>query len=81
MNEAQVRTLEQVHHVVAGTQGGSQTMSEAYLLPVIKEMFEQFPFKILGFHSYNGSEYVNGRVADLLSGIRQRSEWPVPPRP
>ena len=46
-----------------------QAISEAHLLPVIKEMLEQFPFKILGFHADNGSEYVNGRVAELLDKL------------
>ena len=29
-------------------------------------MLASFPFKILGFHSDNGSEYINKRVAELL---------------
>jgi transposase InsO family protein len=47
-----------------------QTISEAHLLPVIQEMLEQFPFKLLGFHADNGSEYVNHRVAALLDKLR-----------
>lgn len=47
-----------------------QTISEAHLLPVIKEMLEQFPFHLLGFHADNGSEYVNHRVAALLNKLR-----------
>lgn len=46
-----------------------QAISEAHLLPVIKEMLEQFPFKLLGFHADNGSEYVNARVAELLDKL------------
>jgi transposase InsO family protein len=49
--------------------GSVQTISEAHLLPVIKQMLEQFPFKILGFHADNGSEYVNHRVAELLEKL------------
>jgi transposase InsO family protein len=49
--------------------GSVQTISEAHLLPVIKDMLEQFPFKILGFHADNGSEYVNHRVAELLEKL------------
>ena len=30
---------------------------------------EQFPFEIRGFHSDNGSEYINGRVAKLLEKL------------
>lgn len=47
-----------------------QTISEAHLLPVIGQMLDQFPFKILGFHADNGSEYVNYRVAKLLEKLR-----------
>lgn len=47
-----------------------QNISEAYLLPVIEQMLEQFPFDILGFHANNGSEYVNHKVAQLLEKLR-----------
>ena len=47
-----------------------QTISEAYLLPVIEQMLAQFPFEILGFHADNGSEYVNHRVAEMLDKLR-----------
>jgi transposase InsO family protein len=47
-----------------------QTISEAHLLPVIEQMLAQFPFKLLGFHADNGSEYVNHRVAELLDKLR-----------
>lgn len=47
-----------------------QTISEAYLLPVIGQMLAQFPFEILGFHADNGSEYVNHRVACMLDKLR-----------
>jgi len=47
-----------------------ERISEAYLLPVLKDMIEQFPFEILGFHSDNGSEYINKTVATLLEKLR-----------
>jgi transposase InsO family protein len=47
-----------------------QTISEAHLLPVIRQMLEQFPFEILGFHADNGSEYVNHRVAKMLDKLK-----------
>jgi len=47
-----------------------QAIGEAYLLPVIEQMLEQFPFEILGFHADNGSEYVNRRVAQMLDKLR-----------
>ena len=44
-------------------------ISEAYLLPVLENMLRQFPFAIQGFHSDNGSEFINGVVADLLGKL------------
>jgi len=46
-----------------------QGISEAFLLPVLALVMEQFPFEIKGFHSDNGSEYINGRVAKLLEKL------------
>jgi transposase InsO family protein len=51
--------------VVAAT----QQISEAYLLPVLEQMMEQFPFRIRGFHSDNGSEFINHTVARLLEKL------------
>jgi hypothetical protein len=50
--------------------GSCERISEAYLLPLIHQMFAQFPFRILGFHADNGSEYINARVAALLEKLR-----------
>lgn len=47
-----------------------QGISEAFLLPVLALVIAQFPFVIEGFHSDNGSEYINGRVAQLLEKLR-----------
>ena len=44
-------------------------ISEAYLLPVLAAVLEQFPFVVLGFHVDNGSEYINHRVAQLLKKL------------
>ena len=40
-------------------------ISEAYLLPVLESLLAQFPFQIQGFHSDNGSEFINQSVARL----------------
>jgi len=45
-------------------------ISEAFLLPVLEMVIAQFPFEINGFHSDNGSEYINKKVADLLNKLR-----------
>ena len=47
-----------------------QGISEAFLLPVLELLIEQFPFVIVGFHSDNGSEYINGPVAKMLEKLR-----------
>jgi transposase InsO family protein len=44
-------------------------ISEQHLLPVLEAMLHQFPFRILGFHSDNGSEYINHEVAKLLKTL------------
>src|SRR5664279_493510 len=50
---------------------GSATahISEAWLEPVLAAMLQQFPFPILGFHSDNGSEFINQTVARLLNKL------------
>ncbi len=45
-------------------------ISEAYLLPVLVAMIDAFPFVIRNFHSDNGSEYINHKVAKLLEKLR-----------
>src|SRR5437763_12291160 len=37
--------------------GAAEQISEAYLLPVLEAMLAQFPFRILGFHSDNGTRW------------------------
>ena len=43
-----------------------EKIAEAYLLPVLEVMLRSFPFVIRGFHSDNGSEFVNHKTAELL---------------
>lgn len=46
-----------------------EKISEKYLIPVLTSLLEMFPFKMLGFHSDNGSEYINYTVAGLLNKL------------
>jgi len=46
-----------------------EKISEQYLMPALEQLLESFPFTILGFHSDNGSEYINRRVAKLLQKL------------
>ena len=47
-----------------------EKISETFLLPVLAAMMAAFPFVILGFHSDNGSEYINHQLARLLEKLR-----------
>jgi transposase InsO family protein len=49
--------------------GATAQISEAWLLPVLEAMLAQFPFRIRGFHSDNGSEFINYKVANLLNKL------------
>jgi transposase InsO family protein len=49
--------------------GATPQISEAWLIPVLERILEQFPFEILGFHSDNGSEFINHTVSDLLNKL------------
>jgi hypothetical protein len=44
-------------------------ISEYWLIPVLEGLLAQFPFKIRGFHSDNGSEFINHTVARLLGKL------------
>ena len=44
-------------------------ISQRCLVPVLEELIKACPFKVLGFHADNGSEYINHRVADMLNGL------------
>jgi hypothetical protein len=44
-------------------------ISEWWLLPVLEALLGQFPFMIRGFHSDNGSEFINYTVARLLGKL------------
>jgi len=44
-------------------------LSEAWLEPVLAALLRQFPFRIRGFHSDNGSEFINQTVAKLLNKL------------
>jgi hypothetical protein len=50
--------------------GCTEAISEQHLLPVLEAMLHQFPFRLLGFHCDNGSEFINQQVAGLLEKLR-----------
>ncbi len=49
--------------------GCVETISERHMLPVLEAILHQYPFRILGFHSDNGSEFINQRVAGMLNKL------------
>ena len=49
--------------------GAARQIAEAFLIPVLEAMLAQFPFRIHGFHSDNGSEFINHTVARLLNKL------------
>ena len=46
-----------------------EKISERYLIPVLADLLDQFPFVILAFHADNGSEYINKHVVKLLNKL------------
>ena len=44
-------------------------ISEEHMQPVMEAILHQFPFRILGFHSDNGSEFINHGMAKLLKDL------------
>ena len=49
--------------------GAVEKISEYYLEPLLQDLIEQIPFKIINFHSDNGSEFINKVVAQLLNKL------------
>ena len=47
----------------------TRKISESHLLASLLDLITQFPFKIVEFHSDNGSEYINRQVATLLNKL------------
>lgn len=68
-----VKGVYHINAVDAATQwqvaGCAERISEQHLLPVLEAILHQFPFRILGFHSDNGSEHINHGVAKLLKKL------------
>ncbi|WP_206675356.1 DDE-type integrase/transposase/recombinase [Mariprofundus sp. KV] len=44
-----------------------QRIQEEFTIPALKSLLKQIPFEVKGFHSDNGSEYINRYVAELLN--------------
>ena len=49
--------------------GAVSGISEQFLEPLLEDLLSQFPFRIINFHSDNGSEYINKITAKLLNKL------------
>ena len=49
--------------------GSVERISEFYLEPMLLNLINQFSYKIINFHSDNGSEYINKVIAKLLNKL------------
>jgi len=49
--------------------GCVKVISERYLIPLLEDLIDQFPFRIINFHSDNGSEYINYQIKDMLNRL------------
>ena len=76
MHQGDAPARKGVYHINAVDQvtqweivAATERISEAWLEPVLCALIRQFPFRILGFHSDNGSEFINRIVARLLNKL------------
>jgi hypothetical protein len=49
--------------------GCVETISEFHLAPLLEKLLAEIPFRVLNFHSDNGSEYINKVVAKILESL------------
>lgn len=59
--------------------GSVERIAYKFLLPLLKEMINAYPFVIKEFHADNGSEYINYQVANMLYRLLiklTKSRWP-----
>ena len=76
VHQGDSRSAKGVYHIDAVDEitqwqivAATARISEAWLEPVLAAMLRQFPFRIRGFHSDNGSEFINQTVARLLNKL------------
>ena len=49
--------------------GAVSAPTEEHMLPLLEQLINAYPFKILGFHADNGSEFINQHVVALLNKL------------
>jgi transposase InsO family protein len=60
-----INAIDEVTQVV----GSVAAIAQSHVEPVLRAILAQFPFPIRGFHSDNGSEFINESVAGLLQRL------------
>ena len=46
-----------------------EKISERYLIPVLEQLLDQFPFIMVSFHADNGSQYINRHLVKLFKKL------------
>jgi hypothetical protein len=49
--------------------GAVPEITQEFMIPILRKIIDTYPFKILGFHCDNGSEYINKFVVTLLNEL------------
>ena len=49
--------------------GATEKITDEYLLPLLERIIAGYPYQIINFHADNGSEYINQKVAEMLSRL------------
>lgn len=49
--------------------GCVEVISDKFLIPLLENLLSQIPFRVVNFHSDNGSEYINYQVANMLNRL------------
>ena len=44
-------------------------ITEEFMKPLLEDLIKQIPFKIINFHSDNGSEYINHDISEMLNSL------------
>ena len=76
VHQGDVDGIKGVYHINAVDEvtqwqviGSVCVISQTHLKPVLEAVLAQFPFPVRGFHSDNGSEFINGTVEGLLKEL------------
>lgn len=49
--------------------GAVEQITEEFMLPLLERLLKAYPFKIMGFHADNGSEFINQYVVAMLNRL------------